>query len=199
MYCERRRETTQLRRSARLASKYKYTVPTDKPIVPNRQLLEREGSQRSFDIYEPVHPNELSKQSNFGVPSEGSGPHGNKNLAREYSFVLVDCGTHFEMVSPKTVNHFTRVSRCFATMAPYHNFGPKIGEEELRKKLHAKIVKKNVDEEPKATAQKAATASTSQTRKRRRSEDEGDEGGAANEVKRPIKKAKVTNPRSKKT
>jgi len=141
-----------------------------------------------------VHPNELSKQSNFGVP-EGSGPHGNKNLAREYSFVLVDCGTHFEMVSPKTVNHFTRVSRCFATMAPYHNFGPVIGEEELRKKLCAKIV----DEEPKATAQEAATASTSQTRKRRRSEEEGDEGGAANDVKRPIKKAKVTNPRSKKT
>jgi hypothetical protein len=144
-----------------------------------------------------VHPDELSKRPLWPNPG-APGPHGNKNLEREYSFVLVDSGTHFEMVSPKTVNHFTRVSECFGTMAPYHNFGSDVGEEELRKKLGANIVKKDDDDEPKATAQKAATASTRRTRKRRRSEDERDEG-AANDVKRPIKKAKVTKFRSTKT
>jgi len=188
--CECRWETTQPRRSARLTSRYKYTVPTDKPIVPSRRLLEREGPKKSFDKYEPIPPDELSKQPHW--PNSGSpevpGPH---SLRREYSFVLVDCGTHFEMVSPKTVNHFTRVSECFGTMAPYHNFGSDIGEEELRKKLGAKIVKKDENEETRPTAQKASSASTSRTRKRRRSEDEGDEGGAANDVKRPIKVAKL--------
>ena len=92
------------------------------------------------------------------------------------------------MASPKTVGHFSRVPQCFGTIAPYHNFGSDVGEEELRRKLRAKVIKKD-DEE--TTVQKAASGSTSQTRKRGRSDDDEEEDGAPNDVKRPVKKAKV--------
>lgn len=150
------------------------------------RLLEREGLTRSLDRYKPVKQKDLSKQPAWPkFESHRSSAHGNRKLQREYSFVLVDCGTHFEMVSPKAVGHFSRVPQCFGTMAPYHIFGADIGEEELRKKLQAdRVVKKNEDSDKNASAQNSV--GTNQKRKRDRSE---------NAVQRPVKKVKVTSTR----
>ena len=171
------------RRSARLASKYKYTVPNTKPIFPNKWLLGAEGSRRSLDDYDP------KKHDSRELPCPRSNPS-DQRLKREYSFVLVDFGSHFEMVSPNAIGHFHRVPKGLATVAPYHNFGPDISEEELRKKLRAtssRVVKKD----DKVTS--GQVASGSQTRKRVRAEDNEEEIGS---VERPNKKARVTKGKS---
>lgn len=94
------------------------------------------------------------------------------------------------MVSPNAIGHFHRVPKGLATVAPYHNFGPDISEEELRKKLRAtssRVVKKD----DKVTS--GQVASGSQTRKRVRAEDNEEEIGS---VERPNKKARVTKGKS---
>ena len=180
------------RRSARLASKYKYTVPSTKPIFPNKWLLEEEGPRRSLNEYDP-----RKLDSSKEPPCPRLNP-GGQRLKREYSFVCVDFGSHFEMVSPKALNHFHRVPKGLATVAPYHNFGPNLSEEELRKKLGAtssRVVKKD-DNQKVTDSQKA---SGSQTRKRGRAEDDDKEvadAGNAGTVGRPTKKARVAKGKS---
>jgi hypothetical protein len=99
------------------------------------------------------------------------------------------------MVDPKAIHYFARVPQGFGTMAPYHRFDQNLSDEELGKKLGARLVRDYSDASA-ARAQK--TGGSGQTRKRRRLEEVEEEDSAATGGKRPVKKARVTKARPRK-
>lgn len=96
-------------------------VVREKPICPSyrRRKLRREGAIADIQLLN----SEIAKSR--------------EQLKREDSFILVDCGNHFKMVKPAYAKrYYHSVPENIITVAPYHAFGPDVGQE-LLELLHA--------------------------------------------------------------